>query len=494
MPRAKAKLHDNKFARGIFLASLLIVVFATPLSQWLGLYGGVALVSAACFAVFWPLRVTSGRFDIANVLTMFVAYYFLMFGLYGFMNAFGLSHFLGVSYDPGEDSPANLSSLASVYAAGTLLAVYAGYLWSRPTAAGGHNLADPSEVRPLIDMKLLRRLQMSAWLALGVSYVGMGLLIFFLGGSSVIGRDPSEVATTGSHGLYWAQSLIWSNHWAVIVNFFSYSVSKKLKYLTLTALSFPVFLLEFLLSGSKSAILFPLLGFLIVRHYCLRRVKWRMLVALTLIAAAVFAAGYAYRATGAEASGFEEGVAGYYQNPLLLMQTMVGRFYGTDSFAIILDSVRGGHPLLMGASLSDLWTWYIPRWLWPGKPLSYSLTFGDEFMSGAEGAGDVYYSPSLPGELYLNFGVLGLPLGGFAVGLFLRLIFRSLVEPGPHKLGSLIIYSVIAPLTASLSGGPISAILEFIMTRVIVYLLFFWFAGMLLSRSNTGLHPSCSPA
>jgi len=483
--------RSRRLGKRMALVSVLIIVLATPLSHWLGLYGGVVLVCAVCFAVIWPLRVSAGGFDIANVLTMFVAYYFLMFGLYGFMNAFGLSHFLGVTYDPTEDSPANLSSLASVYAAAMLFSVYAGYLWSRRSGRGARKPDDPGHAT---DEEPLHKLRIAALLAIIASYLGIGLFIFFVGGSSVIGQDPSEIATTGSHGLYWAQALIWSNHWAVIVNFLSYMLLKKLKYLALTALSLPLFLLEFLLSGSKSAILFPVMGFLIVRHYCYQRLNWKTLVALALVVAGVFAAGYAYRATGAEASAFGEGVSGYYQDPLLLMQTMVGRFYGTDSFAIVLDSVRSGHPLLLGGSLSDLWTWYIPRWLWPGKPLSYSLVFGEEYMPGAGGAGDVFYSPSLPGELYLNFGALGLPVGGFACGLFLRLIYRRLIEPGPHRLASVILYSVIAPLAASMSGGPISVILEFIMTRLIVYFFFLWLAGRLLSTPRISFRPAESPA
>ncbi len=492
----RMRRRNHILSGATFALSLLVVGLASPLSSWVGLYGGVTLVCATCVAVVWPLRTTSGRFDIASVLGMFVAYYFLMFGLYGFMNAFGLSHFLGVSYDPSEDSPTNLSSIASVYAAGVLLSVYAGYVWQQRVVHPGKNgeVAIPTLGYPSINWGLLHRLRVAAFLAIAMSYVGIVLLIWLLGGRTAIGRDPTEVATTGSHGLYWAQSLIWSNHWAAIVNLLSYSLLKKLKYLALAALSAPLFLLEFLLSGSKSAILFPLIGFLIVRHYCYQRLNWKALAALSLIVAIVFAAGYAYRSTGAEASAFAESVNGYYSDPLLLMQTVVGRFYGTDSFAIVLDSVRAGHPLLMGASLSDLWTWYIPRWLWPGKPLSYSLTFGEDFMSGAEGAGDVYYSPSLPGELYLNFGAVGLPLGGFGVGLFLRVISRTLVESPAAPLSSLIIYSVIAPLAASLSGGPISVILEFIMTRVIIYGLFFWLAGLLINPPQAKSRMSCGPA
>src|SRR5437879_4763296 len=109
------------------LSSLLMFCFGESLSRWLGLYGSVVLVCLVCGAILWPMRVSGLRFDITNVLLLFVAYYFLSFGMYGFMNAFGLSHFLGVSYDPSSNSPLSLSSLASVYSAALLLSIYAGY-------------------------------------------------------------------------------------------------------------------------------------------------------------------------------------------------------------------------------------------------------------------------------------------------------------------------------------------------------------------------------
>lgn len=481
--RSEGEIRSRRCFWRATAVSLLILFFAGHLSQWLGLYGSVAMVCLVCFYVIWPMRVAGSRFDVANVLLLFVVYYFLMFGLYGFMNSFGLSHFLGVSYDPTSDSLTSLSTLASVYAGGVLIAVYAGYIWMPPFVSRRQDQGS-REHQSSLDLGNLRRLRVAAMAALALSYAGCALLIFFLGGLSIIGLDPTYVSTTGTHGLYWAQALIWTNHWAVLINLLSYILLKKTRYLILAALSVPLFFIEFLLSGSKSALLFPLFGFLIVRHYCYQRITWKPLLAVTMAVLVVFAAGYAYRSTGAQSSQFEQGVTSYYQNPVVLLETVVGRFYGTDSFAIVLDSVHNGQPLLMGKSFSDLLTWYIPRWLWPGKPLSFSLTFGEEFMTASPGAGNEYYSPSLPGELYLNFGVLGLLLGGIAVGRFLRFLYRELIEQQPRRIETIVLYAVIAPLAASLSGGPISVILEFIMTRVILFVLLYWIAGVLVGPAK----------
>jgi len=451
----------------MILGALLILSFGQGLSRWLGLYGSVLLVCGVCAAVFWLIRSPELPVDFADMLLLFVTYYFLMFGLYGFMTAFGLSHYFGVSYNPNSDSPENISSLVSIYAAAFLLSVYAGY------SLVGRNRLVLQRLRPALSMsvnlKKLPLMQVSAVLALGLSYLGCALMVFFLGGTSVIGLDPSYVSTDGTHGLYWAQALIWMNHWAVIINLVSYITSRSQKFLFLAALSIPVLFLEFLLSGSKSCFLLPFMGYVIARHYCFHRINWRTIAVLGVLVLLVFAAGYSYRAAGAQASQFKEGVSSYYQNPVVLLNTVVGRFYGSDGFAVVLDTVHNGQPLLMGRSLTNLLTWYIPRWLWSEKPVSYALTFGEEFMPNAPGAGSVYYSPSLPGELYLNFGLLGLPLGGLAIGAFLRFLHRALIETVPRKIESIVLYAVLAPLAAQFCEGPISTDIEFILTRVIPY-------------------------
>jgi oligosaccharide repeat unit polymerase len=481
MPNSSATLSQRRFCWLMILASVLILFLGETLSRWLGLYGSVVLVWVVCGVILWPLRVSGSRFDIANVLSLFVAYYFLSFGMYGFMNAFGLSHFLGVSYVPGSDSSVNLSSLASVYSTALLLAIYAGYSWSPRVSLSEEKKSLPLRAASSVDLRMLLNLQVSALLALGLSYTGFALMVFFLGGISVIGRDPTYVATGGTHGLYWAVALISTNHWAFVVNFFSFLALKKIKYLFLAAASVPLLLLEFLLSGSKGALLFPLVGLLIVRHYCYRRINWRTVAALGAVVLVVFAAGYVYRSVGAQRADFGEGMTSYYQDPSALFETFVGRFYGTDSFAIVLDSVHNGQPLLMGRSFADLLTWYIPRWLWPGKPVSFAITFGQEFMSGATGAGDTYFSPSLPGELYLDFGRFGLLLGGIAVGFFLHYLYRKLIHQEHRKIESIVLYAMIAPLAAQLSEAPVSTDIEFILTRVILYAFLLWLARIVVT-------------
>src|SRR5215467_13351773 len=127
--------RQRRFAWFLAIASAFLLTFGTALSQQLGIYGSVLLVCAVCGLAFSTIRVSGSRPEITNVLVLFVFSYFLSFGLYGFMNAIGLSHYLGVTYEPSRDDPVSLSSLASVYAAALLLSIYAGYCWNPHPAA-----------------------------------------------------------------------------------------------------------------------------------------------------------------------------------------------------------------------------------------------------------------------------------------------------------------------------------------------------------------------
>src|SRR5437773_794038 len=125
-----------------------------------------------------------------------------------------------------------------------LVCVVCASIWCPMRALG--SWVDVANVLSRLNLRNLPRLQVSAILALVASYAGCAMMIVFLGGSSIIGRDPSYVSTGGTHGLYWAQALIWANHWAIVVNIFSFLNTRKKKYLILSALSVPLFLLEFM--------------------------------------------------------------------------------------------------------------------------------------------------------------------------------------------------------------------------------------------------------
>ena len=74
---------------------------------------------------------------------------------------------------------------------------------------------------------------------------------------------------------------------------------------------------------------------------------------------------------------------------------------------------------------NDTVTFFVPRVVWPDKPVAsdprkYSELYFD--------FGDNSFTITPVGDLLRNFGVVGVPIGMFILGLFLRTIYRALIE------------------------------------------------------------------
>lgn len=104
-------------------------------------------------------------------------------------------------------------------------------------------------------------------------------------------------------------------------------------------------------------------------------------------------------------------------------------------------------PYWHGDSYRTLWTSFIPRILWPGKP---QATIGQDFghryyLLNAHDKGTSINLPWLI-EFYINFGVLGLIAGMFFVGVFFRLLLQKLNTPAKARIE----YVITVAITFSL--------------------------------------------
>jgi hypothetical protein len=76
----------------------------------------------------------------------------------------------------------------------------------------------------------------------------------------------------------------------------------------------------------------------------------------------------------------------------------------------------------------DLTTFFIPRIIWKDKPYaSNPRKYGDLYFN----YGDSAFAITPIGDLLRNFGIIGVPIGMFVLGLILRIIYRTLVENQP---------------------------------------------------------------
>ncbi len=99
-------------------------------------------------------------------------------------------------------------------------------------------------------------------------------------------------------------------------------------------------------------------------------------------------------------------------------------------FTDVINMTPEQVPYWRGGSYQTLWTSFIPRFLWPGKP---QATIGNEFghrynFLGPTDKSTSWNLPWLP-EFYANFGIFGVVGGMFAVGLLFRFLVQKLSVP-----------------------------------------------------------------
>lgn len=126
---------------------------------------------------------------------------------------------------------------------------------------------------------------------------------------------------------------------------------------------------------------------------------------------------------------------------------VVNRLAHISTFAYVAAVTPDSVPYWSGDSYQTLWTSFIPRIFWPGKPQS---TIGQDFghRYGLLQTYDMGTSMNLPWiiEFYANFGLWGVLTGMFFTGVFFRILLQKLKvsvdNPIAHVLAVTITFSL----------------------------------------------------
>ncbi|MFN8589580.1 MAG: O-antigen polymerase [Candidatus Eisenbacteria bacterium] len=266
--------------------------------------------------------------------------------------------------------------------------------------------------------------------------------------------NPMKMGTEEAIGYWW---LIAATEFAIVgyhVHVLSLLLRRDRTFLVqYLAFGFALGVPLYLVSSSKFVLLRIFLLPWLYRHFVVRPLPLWKIVAAFAGFGALFPFFYAYRALGVQ----NLDSLGFYidrvDNPLLLL---FNRSYGTDSLMLILHRTGVTLPFQWGASLTDLFTFWVPRLLWPAKPLSFGLTFPAAYMPDMHWGNMTYASCSLPGELYLNFHVAGIAAGCALLGAVMRATFVA-AGRGP---GALLVYGYVFLTAMHLVEGCIASQLE----------------------------------
>lgn len=135
-----------------------------------------------------------------------------------------------------------------------------------------------------------------------------------------------------------------------------------------------------------------------------------------------------------------------------------------DGFVSVVNLVPNIIPYQMGSTFYEAGTVFIPRALWSGKPSSVADWLTDVLYGGGAGNSVVTW----PGELYLNFGTLGIVAGMIGLGWTCGLIGRlnPTVYPAASFIRHGLFYSICAALPLVWIWGGSNTVVWYFLTDI----------------------------
>jgi len=400
----------------------------------------ISLIPSILFILMGLIYVMSKkRFDLFEPIWSFSAFYVLIFSVRP----------LYLIYTDAEVSTLSSFPLAIVYGSIGLLAFYIGY-----TTKLSYRIA--TKLVPFAKDWARRRIYIMTIVFLGFSIIGLAYLAK-LGGMSIkeIFLSPLEAAYArkgiGTTFLGWLPLLIRLSFWLLYA---SYILQRKKVTKTHKAFLLVSFIIALTLAygtGYRRPIFEVLLVPIILRHYLLeKKVRFRHLL---IIFPFLFILPYLLQ---------EFRIIGYKE----LISDVEINFFGFvqdlkpfDDFVFLIDGVPDNLNFQYGIQYFYRFAFiaFIPRIIWPDKPI-----ISTEFLYTRAFYGRVptTHTLTIPGELYLQFHVVGIIIGMFILGIILKTSYNYLIlnnnNPGVVLLYSVIFLSSIFCLRANLGGLMIS--------------------------------------
>jgi hypothetical protein len=113
------------------------------------------------------------------------------------------------------------------------------------------------------------------------------------------------------------------------------------------------------------------------------------------------------------------------------------RIDGVSSVAVVVSNYERLKPFEAAHELennifTELWTMFVPRFLWANKPLIYNARAYSDLYFNFSGNS---YTMTPISDLLRNFGPIGVPLGMVVIGFFLRFVYAVLIEDQTVTIG-----------------------------------------------------------
>jgi hypothetical protein len=333
----------------------------------------------------------------------------------------GLGAFAWVSASPIAAAPGLTRTWivrALLLAAAGMLAFWVGY------RAASRSWGDRGTIVP---SRVVSPLTLAWMFAAGE---GMNVLLFKLGVFGYL-LNPSAAGQVGPF-IQWIAVARGLSNLAIIATAIHAFGNNSPAHKRLLLVIVPISVVVGVVSGFKGDIIFPILIVILVRFYYRPRVPWRAIGLVVLLMFLVVPANITYRANLRPAAGVFVTSAGgvlaaltgtvteSVRMPLSQRLGIVGqwgsaRFRNVDSLALIVQKTPESNPYLGGRLYAlGIPIILVPRFLWQSKPtLDNGYIFSQRYLDLPPSS--VTSTPiTEPGDLYMNFGVVGV-LGGMLV-------------------------------------------------------------------------------
>jgi hypothetical protein len=415
----------------------VLVVFSPNALPWIA---GLMLMFVGSYPLIKAIR---GRdVDLFQPIYPFTAYFVLLMGIRGLWDLRFGSAILDPLFD--RDSLNSFMTLVFLYSALSLTFLYMGY-YSKVGAAIAN---------------LLPKLPRIRWTKLGTT---LAAVFSFCTGALAIAWSHRSGIHLMQEGAFWLYCLAFFP----LIGLAMLYIDALAKGATLRAFTwaFVIVITAFLLFGIswKTVILDGIALLLVPYHYLRNRfsIKRIAFVSMTIIIASPLLFWYH---AGLRSLGDLQHFLTSNSTPYQVITPLMNRSHGADSFAVILRMTPEVYDFQYGATLAQLFSWFVPRRVWPEKPPTFSLRFGTTYMEYTKEAGP-FVTPSFVGELYINFSWLGIMLGSFLTGLGFKVLYTYLIKNQESRT-TILLYGLALPRLIFLAEGPIAEMMSRLLISV----------------------------
>lgn len=263
------------------------------------------------------------------------------------------------------------------------------------------------------------------FLILIISLLSAFFAFFRVGGiSNYFAGNENRVEAMSGFNIF---SLIQNSFAGIFLYWYFIKQKEKIKFQKISFFILATFLL--FLSNSKSPIFVLFFSLIIFYYYFKKRISNSSVLIGSLLFMFIFIFWELffreYMVAG-EVVTFKDDLS-FSQNLIMKFGNFfLGNFMQVQTVSIIMDSYPAKHSFIYGSSFLMIILIWIPRAIFPNKPLTAAGDFTISLWPEAFYRNGTTLPPGLIGELYMNFSWVGIIIGIFLIGRFYGFLWKKL--------------------------------------------------------------------